>query len=43
MPDFISVVKERRSVRKYEDKEIPSDLLDKVLESVRWAPSWANI
>lgn len=42
MADFMSIVKERRSVRKYEDKEIPRDLMEKVLESVRWAPSWAN-
>jgi nitroreductase len=42
MPDFMSIVKERRSVRKYEDKEISPDLLHKVLESVQWAPSWAN-
>jgi len=42
MFDFIKIVKERRSVRKYEEKDIPEETLDQVLESVLWAPSWAN-
>lgn len=42
MPGFLEIVKGRRSVRKYEDKEIPEDALDQVLESIRWSPSWAN-
>jgi nitroreductase len=42
MPDFVDIIKGRRSVRKYEDEEIPSDLLNEVLEAVRWTPSWAN-
>ena len=42
MPELMSVVKERRSIRKYEDKEVPGELLEKVLEAVQWAPSWAN-
>jgi nitroreductase len=42
MPEFISIVKERRSVRNYENKTISEELLNKVLESVQWAPSWAN-
>lgn len=36
------LIKERRSIRKYKDKEIPEDILHQVLESVRWSPSWAN-
>jgi nitroreductase len=42
MSEFISIIKERRSVRNYENKSIPDELLNKVLESVQWAPSWAN-
>ncbi len=42
MKDFMDVVKERRSIRHYSDREIPQDLLDQVLEAVQWSPSWAN-
>ncbi len=42
MSDFMEIVKGRRSVRKYEDRDIPEEILEQVLESVRWAPSWAN-
>ncbi|MEW5908852.1 MAG: nitroreductase family protein [Thermodesulfobacteriota bacterium] len=42
MKDFLESIKERRSVRKYEEKEIPEEMLNQVLESVRWSPSWAN-
>ncbi len=42
MSDFMSIIKERRSIRSYEGKSIPDDHLNTVLESIRWAPSWAN-
>jgi len=42
MSEFMSIIKERRSVRNYENKTISDEFLNKVLESVRWAPSWAN-
>lgn len=42
MENLANVIRERRSIRRYQDKEIPDDLLYEVLESVRWAPSWAN-
>ena len=42
MPDLMNIIKGRRSIRKYQDKEVPEELLNQVLESVRWAPSWAN-
>ena len=38
----MKAIKERRSVRNFEDKPIPDDLLDTVLEAVQWTPSWAN-
>lgn len=40
--DLIKLIKERRSIRTYEDKELPDDVLNQVLEAVRWSPSWAN-
>ena len=42
MTDFMDVIKGRRAIRKYEEKGIPEDLLNQVLEAVRWSPSWAN-
>jgi nitroreductase len=42
MTDLMNIIKERRSIRKYEDKEVPEDILQQILESARWSPSWAN-
>ena len=42
MQEFLEIVKGRRSIRKYEDRPVPPEALDAVLEAVRWAPSWAN-
>jgi len=42
MPEFMSIIKERRSVRNYENKTITDEVLKKILESIQWAPSWAN-
>ncbi|MFC1883833.1 nitroreductase family protein [Thermodesulfobacteriota bacterium] len=42
MAELMEAVKGRRSIRKYEEKEIPEEDLNQVLESVKWAPSWAN-
>lgn len=35
----LDAVHGRRSVRKYLDKEVPAESLDKILEAARWAPS----
>ncbi len=40
--DLMGVIKSRRSIRKYRNDPIPDDVLDSLLEAVRWAPSWAN-
>ena len=42
MGQLMEAIKERRSIRKYENKEVPEALLNQVLEAVQWAPSWAN-
>lgn len=42
MSEFMDVVKNRRSIRRYETREIPQDVLDELFEAVRWSPSWAN-
>ena len=42
MTDLMEIIKERRSIRKYEDKEVTEEQLNQILESVKWAPSWTN-
>jgi len=42
MSDLMTIIKERRSVRKYEDRPVPDELLQQIMDSVKWAPSWAN-
>ena len=42
MPEFDDVLKGRRSIRKYEDREVPQDVVNQILEAVKWSPSWAN-
>lgn len=35
-------IKGRRSIRKFKKDEIPRDLLEEILETASWAPSWGN-
>jgi nitroreductase len=41
--EFYEVIKKRKSVRKYSTKKIPDDVLNRVLEAGRIAPSAKNI
>jgi len=40
--DVRDAIKKRRSVRAYENKEIPDEILNQILESARLAPSAGN-
>jgi nitroreductase len=42
MAGLMEILKSRRSIRKYEAKDVDDEELNQVLESVRWSPSWAN-
>jgi len=42
MSDFIEVIKERRTIREFEDKDVSRTLVEKILEAVRYAQSWTN-
>lgn len=42
MTELMSIIKGRRSIRRYQEKEIPEGDLQKILESIQWSPSWAN-
>lgn len=36
-------IKKRASIRRYLEKGVPAELVDKVLEAARWAPSEGNV
>jgi nitroreductase len=40
--DTLEAIRNRRSIRQMKSDKIPNDILGKVLEAARWAPSWAN-
>jgi nitroreductase len=40
--DVFEAIKGRRSIREYKSDPVSDEILDKVLEAVRWTPSWAN-
>jgi len=42
MSNLMSIIQGRRSIRRYQDKLIPEDHLQQILEAIRWSPSWAN-
>jgi nitroreductase len=42
MEALMATIQGRRSIRKYEDRDVPADLLNQLLEAVRWSPSWTN-
>lgn len=42
MTDLMTIIKGRRSIRRYQEKEISQEDLHQVLEAIQWSPSWAN-
>lgn len=41
--NIFEVIKNRRSIRAFQEKDIPKEFIEKVLEAARWAPSAGNI
>jgi nitroreductase len=41
--DILKVVKERRSIRDFQKKDIPEKIMDKLIDALIWAPSAGNI
>jgi nitroreductase len=41
--DVFDAIKSRRSIRAFQEKEIPEEFIEKILDSARWAPSAGNI
>ena len=42
MNDLMQIIKGRRSIRKYEQKEVAEETVRTIMEAFRWTPSWAN-
>ena len=40
--ELTKAVKERRSVRQYEDRPVPHEVIEEIIEAARYAPSWKN-
>ncbi len=41
--NLLDIIKNRRSIRKFEDKKIPEEVIDKLAEALIWAPSAGNL
>jgi nitroreductase len=40
--DLMEAMKGRRSIRKYKTDPVPEEVLQRVMEAVKWSPSWNN-
>ncbi len=41
--NILEAVKERRSIRAFQEKAIPQEALDQIIEAILWAPSAGNL
>lgn len=41
--DILETIKTRRSIRKYQNKEVKTETVEKLIEAAGWAPSAGNI
>ena len=40
--DALECIKSRRSIRRFTDQKLSDDIINQLLEAIRWSPSWAN-
>lgn len=40
---LLNTIKERRSIRSFKSKEIPSEIIEQLIEALIWAPSAGNL
>jgi nitroreductase len=43
MPELLKIIKERRSIRQYQTKEISAETIDLLKQALIWAPSAGNL
>ncbi|MBW1799780.1 MAG: nitroreductase family protein, partial [Deltaproteobacteria bacterium] len=42
MGDILDVITSRKSIRRYQPDPVPDEMIDKILEAARWAPTGEN-
>jgi len=42
MEDILTIMKTRRSIRRFKNQDVPDELLEKIMEAGRWAPRGDN-
>ncbi|PLX48622.1 MAG: nitroreductase [Desulfobulbaceae bacterium] len=42
MNDLKDIIKNRRSIRKFQNKEVSTEIINDLLYSAKWSPSWGN-
>jgi len=40
---ILEIIKNRRSIRKFQAKPLPEEIIDKLIEALIWAPSAGNL
>lgn len=40
--ETIKCIKERRSIRKFQEKKVPHEIINEIVEAAAYAPSWKN-
>lgn len=43
MDEVLKIIKERRSIRSFQKKDIPEEIINKLIEAIIWAPSAGNL
>lgn len=43
MDDVLDLIKARRSIRRYQKRDVPREVIERLIEAARWAPTGANI
>ena len=41
--ELLQIIKNRRSIREFQKKEIPEEIIEKLIEALIWAPSAGNL
>ena len=41
--EFLEAIRERRSIRNFQKKDIPKKIVDKLIDALIWAPSAGNL
>jgi nitroreductase len=41
--DILEMIRKRRSIREFEDRAVPDEAMDDLVEALRWAPSAGNL